>query len=302
MKVIPPIILTDSHLFSSTVAETDADDGPQWAPGTSYAIGAMVRNLHRRYQRLIPGATAALPGDDAINWLPLGATNRWRMLAADGDYKTTGTSPMVVVIKPLVRAAALAIIGMVADSITVVQKDASGAVVLTFTQNLTYRNTTTWSEYYFGAFLKRSAFVTTDLLQITGASITITLTSITGVVSCGAIAIGTPVDLGKILEGSASVGALSFSRVERNDFGDSLVTKRRTVPRTSQTTMIPKANVEKARVTLTALDGTTAMFVGIPDNTSGYFNALCVLGLVKQWDIKLDSFNRGELQIDLEGL
>lgn len=301
MKVIPPIVLTDSHLTSSSVTENDTDDGALWAGATAYAIGAKVRNLHRRYQRLVAGTTATAPGLDAINWLPLGATNPWRMLAADGDYKTTGTSPMVVVIKPLVRATALAIIGIVADSITVVQKDAAGTTVLTFTQNLVYRNTTTWSEYYFGAFTRRSAFVTMALLPITGASITITLTRATGNVSCGALAIGTPVDLGKILEG-ASVGALSFSRVERNEFGDSLVIKRRTVPRTSQTTLIEKTNVERARVTLTGLDGVTAMFIGIPDATSGYFNALCVLGLVKQWDIKLDTFNRGGLSIDLEGL
>ena len=127
------------------------------------------------------------------------------------------------------------------------------------------------------------------------------LNSSSGTVTCGAVVIGVPVDLGSTATGASS-GAIDFSRIVRDAFGNSSLLERKAVPRTSQTTLLDKSQVNLVRRTLLSLRAKTALYFGIDDDSHGYFDSLCVLGIAKQWDLALDQPEHATLSIDIEGL
>lgn len=309
MKVIPPVTPT---LISSTVPEPDATaegDGVGavvWDAGSTYAAGAIVtRPNHRRYSSVAGGNTNNVPENttatDPPKWVDLGPTNRWRMLRTTGNAQTVGASPLVVVVAPGERIMALMLTGVEADEVLVEQLDASDTVVYTYDANMRRRTTTRWSEYFFGSFPFASNLLMLDLLPITGAKVRITYTRAVGSVRAGPIVLGTPVDLGSVELGATS-GAIDFSRYVRDTFGNATLLPRRTIPRTSQKAIIDKGQVDKIRSTLLALRASSAMWIGIEDDSNPYFQSLAVLGIVKQWDINLDEVEKAWLKLEIEGI
>ncbi|RYF73816.1 MAG: hypothetical protein EOO22_08265, partial [Comamonadaceae bacterium] len=261
MKVIPPLFVTDAKLTSSSVPETDAT---VWSAATAYALGQLAMRttgVHRVYRRLVAGTSAATPESDPINWLDLGSTNRWRMLRADANVRTTGTSPVVILITPGERISAVGIVGVVADTVKIEQLDATDTVVLTITESLATRITLTWFDYFFGDFKFKASFLSLALLPITGSKLRVTLTRAAGDVSCGPVIVGNSVDLGKVQNG-ATAGVVDFSTVERDPFGNPVLLKRKAVPRTSQESVITRAQVPAVRQALTALGAQCALYVG----------------------------------------
>lgn len=313
MKVIPPVLITDARLISSTVpepdprAEGDGVGAAVWNAATAYAAGDIVTRptTHRRYQS-VSGGTSEVPPEQGVateppTWVDLGPTNRWRMLRTTGNAQTSGPSPLTVVIAPGERIMALVLTGVGADEVTVTQRDASNAVVYTHSENMRLRQTTSWSEYFFGAFPFASTLVLLDLLPITGGTVEIAYERDTGDALAGPIILGTPVDLGSVEKG-ATTGAIDFSRYVRDAFGNATLLPRRAVPRTSQTTFIDKGQVDKIRSTLLALRASSAMWLGLEDDSDPYFESLALLGIVKQWDIELAERDKSWLKLDIEGI
>ena len=75
MKIITPIEISESNLFSSNIPETDA---PLWDVGTDYAEKAKVIFAHAVYESLQAGNLGNQPDQDSARWLRLGATNRYK--------------------------------------------------------------------------------------------------------------------------------------------------------------------------------------------------------------------------------
>ena len=86
----------------------------------------------------------------------------------------------------------------------------------------------------------------TDLPPFSGATIEVTLSNPGLPVECSTVVIGSKVFLGKI-QFNARSDALNFSKIERDDFGNSLLIPRRTVPKTQQTLWVEKADVNTIR-------------------------------------------------------
>jgi len=76
MRVIKSIVTTDAILTSSNIPE---DEYPDWVSGTSYTALDKVIYEHKIYERIITGTGTTPPNIDQINWLDLGATNKYRM-------------------------------------------------------------------------------------------------------------------------------------------------------------------------------------------------------------------------------
>lgn len=93
MKVIVP---QKPNFISSSVTETDADDGVVWDSATSYAKDTKVRHEHVSYTSLIANNKNNDPsktwsGDDA-KWKKIEATNQYRMF---DEYAETQTRSKV---------------------------------------------------------------------------------------------------------------------------------------------------------------------------------------------------------------
>jgi hypothetical protein len=303
MRVIVPLVITPALLVSSNVPEPDASMGEVvWAAG-AFAKGdkRIVVSTHRIYEALADIAASTVSPDlDPTQWQDIGPTNRWAMFALDRNTQTVLASPLIVVIAPGKRVDAFALTGLDATGETV-EMDTGGPPVYTYTESLVTRITTTWSDYFFGEFGSKSSSVRFDLPPVTGAEITITLTNGSGPVKCAACVIGNSFDIGSAELGAESL-ALNFSEIKR-EFDGSLSTliPRRTVPKTTQNILLPKSEVNKTRYLRSKLNASPAVWSTLGDNNEdGYFEALLILGVYKEWTINMAHPEHAKITLELE--
>lgn len=285
---------TNTYQLAATV-----DGAPIVTTGSQSGTHTATAQVHRRYLSQQASNTGHPPAiDDGTWWLNIGPTNRWAMFDVLRNTGTVGTSPMTIVLTPGQRVDALGLVGLVADSVRV-KVTVAAVDVFDETRSLLRRNTTSWYEYFFGAFAYRSAVGFFELPPYVNGVITITLTRSSGNVTCGGLVLGTAVDLGET-EAQAEDDALNFSIVERDDYGNSELIPRRSVPTSVQRVLCPKERVNKARALRDQLNATPALWSGLDDDESDYFEAVLILGVYKRFRIGLDHPHHAIIDLTLE--
>lgn len=301
MKVIPPIAITDVMLTSSTAAEPGPGE-TLWNVGTSYTVGqtCYLATTHKTYECLVAN-TGFSPDVNLTGtspkWLETGSTNRWAMFDTLRNTATTVASPLTVVIALNQRIDSLALVGLIGTNATIAMT-VGATTVYSYTTSLTLRNTITWSSYYFGTFGQQKALVKFDIPPYASAVLTITITGTT--VACGGVILGTAVDIGRVQYNPVS-SALNFSRIDRDTFGNATLIQRRSVPRTDQTLMADKTSVNKIIEVREALNAIPALWSGLDDNdTDGYFDAILIFGIYKEFSINLSYPLHVKISLQLE--
>lgn len=303
MRVIPPLTITDAILNSSTCAEPASGEAA-WSSGTTYALEARVINTttHRTYESLQAGnLNHAVPnyaaGETANDWwLDVGPTKRWAMFDLLRNTGTTAASPLTVEIEPGERINSMALLALDADTIQIVE-EVGGEEVYSRTIDLNTRVVTDWYSYFFEPFSTKPSVVVFDLPPYTTGVFTVTITKASGDVTCGALVIGNHVYLGRTQYGAQS-DALNFSRVDRDDFGNSVLIQRRSVPKTNQRLLTPKSYVSRILTTRTALNAVPAVWAAIDDSDHAYYEPLLILGYYRQFTI--DVAHPEDVVINLE--
>ena len=301
MKVIPPLIITDAMLTSSSVAEPYAGE-TAYNAGTTYALNATVSvigtNSHHVYESLQSGNVGNTPATSPLWWLDLGPTNRWKMFDLLRNTQTVAASPLSVTLTPGSRVNSLAIFGMVADSITISATNA-GVNIYSKSINLSTRNVVGWYTYFFEPFSTEPSLVLFDLPPYTNIVITVTLTSLSGTASCGGIVIGNCEFLGAT-QYSAVSDTINFSSVTRDAFGNAAMVPRRNIPKTTQTLELDKTLLNRVSAIRDLLNATVAVWSGLDDTNDGYFDALLVLGFYRTFSFNLNSPTLAIVNLDLE--
>jgi hypothetical protein len=287
---------TDSFWLSAT-----PDGGPIVTTGAQSGTHTATAQLHRKYESQIAGNTGNPPAiDDGAKWIDVGPTNRWAAHDLDRNTGTITASPQVHVITPGVRIDSIGLVGLVADAVTIDLK--VGGVSLTgypVTISLSTRGTTTWKQYFFGKFTFKKAAALFDLPPVTGAALTITLTRSAGNVTTGGILLGTSVYLGRTLH-DAEAGRLNFSTIDRDIGGEAVLIRRRNKPKTTQQVRCSKSAVNGILRTLDDLNAVPALWSGLDDAESGYFEALLILGIYKEATVNMDQPDEALLTLSLE--
>lgn len=303
MKVIPPLTIVDAMLTSSTAAEPGAGE-TLWNVATAYTVGQTVylATTHRKYECLV-AHTGASPDVNLTGatpkWLELGPTNRWACFDLYRNTATVQASPLTVVLTPGARVGAMALMGLVGDSVTV-SMTVSAVTVYSRTINIISRSTIDWTGYFFGTFGNSPSVILFDLPLYSNGVITIAITRASGNVSCGGIVVGNAVDLGRV-EAQASRDSLNFSTVSRDAFGNATLVPRRTVPRTSQTLLTEKAKVNTLLDLVVSLNAVPAVWSALDDRTdSDYFEAMLILGIYKEFSINVAYPDYAKVNLQLE--
>lgn len=268
--------------------------------GTTYAAGDIVLDAtnHLEYTSLIDG-NVGNPVTDATKWF-LDSSNRYRMWDLEANTVSTCPSPMVVVVTPGQRVNALAFFGLDAASIEVSVK-VGGVEKYNYTASLSERTTTTWTDYFFGAFSFKSRLALFDLPPFTGATITVTLTKVGGQVSCGSCVPGMAVYLGEAELDPVS-DAQNFSSVDRDIDGTASLIRRRSVPTTSQVVWCEKANVNKARRLRDDTNALPTVWSTLDDNTDGYHQSFLILGVATRFSIDAAEIDVAKITIEAEDI
>lgn len=293
MKVITPLDLTGSRLTSTNVSEPSAGETAWSAASVSYSVGdARIRAAtHRRYRCIVAHTSSAspTPENDPTNWVDDGPTNAYAMFDTLRNTATSRASPITVVITPGKRVDSVALLGLVAQTVTIsVTSVYGGGTVYSSTISLQSRDTRSWSDYLFGEFRFKTAAVTFDLPMYGDAVITLTISHASSDVQCGAVVLGRAEHLGSA-ELSASSDTLNFSTVARDAAGAATVTQRRNVPVTKQRTFLDRDAIPAVRRIRDDLNAVPAVWSTLDDDDgSGYFEAFLVLGFYRRFLISAE--------------
>lgn len=301
-RVITPLPLT---LDSSTATS----DYAEWAAGTSYAEGDRVllsTDSPPAEYEAVQATTGHPPATSAAYWLRLGPSNPYRMLdgrSANATAKAGGFAATVVCPS---RATHVALLGINnATSLTVSVEDGAGNAVgwsepISGVSSddgvpipLSDRTTTTWSEYFFGAFEGRSLAIITLAGWPSAAEVTFTLSG-SGVVSLAHCVAGVSTPLGATLYGVQSA-LESFSTRELDDFGTPLLVPRISSQRLEATLIVDDAALDKLRRLRRDLDATPAVW----QLSDGQREALTVFAFFEDFSVELKGYNETYCSLDL---
>lgn len=256
-----------------------------YAGGSTYAQFDMVIDAteHWVYKSLTAGNVGnALT--DTTKWQKIGRTNRYAMFDQYRNTATVVPGSLTFTLTPGVRIDSLALLGMVANLVTIAETNA-GSTVFSYTLDLNTREVANWYEYAVRPFSTQPSLVLFDVPPYTTGVTTVTLTTTEGNVELGDCVIGLSEYIGDI-QYDAESDALNFSTVTR-EF-DGTVTEmvpRRNVPKTIQQIMLPKSLVNRVRNLRDALGGRPAVFAGLTDSGDGYFDAFLIKGFYRRWTV-----------------
>ena|SRR3990167_2900010 len=309
------VYVTADHLIYQSLVSSNLGNTPSVSPsywsivgyietaynaGTTYALDDTISYNHRIYQSIQASNLAHQPDTSSTWWEDVGATNKYRCFDILRNTGTVQASPLTIVLTPGLRINSVALLGVIADSIAVSMTSvAGGGTVYNETFNLSTRFIGDWYDYFFAEFTFKTAAVVFELPPYSDGIVTVSLTRATGNITLGSLVIGSFVDLGKA-QYNAESDALNFSTIERDNFGNSVLIPRRTIPKTVQQVRAEAGNTNKIRDVRDALNAVPAIWSGLDDNDADFFEALLILGIYKRFTIDLATPSKVISTIELE--
>jgi hypothetical protein len=294
MKVVNPIVVTPAMLTSS-VPETDY---AEWNAATAYVVGNRVirASMHKVYERLVSGTTATAPESDAVNWLDVGYTNRWKIFDQSTGSQTTNATSIVMTIVPGAVVNTVGLLNLSAASVRVKVTDPTAGMVYDTTKYTAIDNTIgDWDAYFFDYITRTDTLIFDDLPNYVSASIEVTISEGT-TAACGVLAIGRAIELGGIQYG-ATMGIVDYSRKEADAFGGYTLLQRAYSNRNNFKLMIPKEIVNQVKKLLSELRATPVLWIGSQEYT-GTIN----YGFYKDFSITISYPSFSECVIDIESM
>lgn len=303
MRVVKPITITDSKFTSSSIAEPDVSVGEvEWTAGT-YATGVrrIKSSTHRVYEvTAIPDTTddpevGVLA--DPPTWVNVAPTNKWALFDNLNSTKSEISTQLIVEVTPAEIVNSVAGFGIEgAGAINVTMDDPSAGIVydndLDLVDNSQVAN---WYHYYFEPIIRTSQFALLDLPTYPSATIKITIDG--GDIGVGSLIMGGVINLG-IANYGTSVQLLDFSKKERDEFGNIIVTPGRTSKLVDYDVTIPKEKVNYVFNQLSQLTTIPSVWVG----DDGSDDPTTVFGYYRNYQNNIDTPTITSATIQVEGL
>jgi hypothetical protein len=217
----------------------------------------------------------------------------------DGEVstQTVAASPLTVVLRPG-SFTGFYLAGLDAGTITVTVKDAPGGVVIyTYTGALEGSQPSDWDEYFFDRFKPLTDFLASDIDQYNSAEITVTLSSASGTVKCGVLAIGDLRSLGQTQYG-AKAKPKTYSYIRTDDFGKTSIKRRKTAKDMDASAYLDLSEANTVTDLITELLDVPAVWIasGLPE-----YGFLRVFGL-GSGEISPESPAQCQLSLSVQGL
>jgi len=274
---------------------------------TTYAAGDTVysASTHRCYESLVAGNVGnplpVLPEISTANWMDVGPTNKWAMFDLSRNTQTVTTSPLTVVVTPGQRINTVGLTGLKGNSVVISATSVTGGgtVYGPVTIDLNTRQVNDGYDYCFEPFSTNPSAVVFNVPPYSDIVVTVSISSTSGNVKCGSMVVGTYVYLGALQYGATNDG-LNFSTVTRDDWGNATLVPRRTLPTTEQTLMVSSSRVNKVKQARIDLNAIPALWTGIDDSTSEWFDMLSILGIYTKFQIGAPIRSMAEITLSLE--
>lgn len=275
--------------------------------GATYAMGATVSAGGRVCESLVAGNIGnPLPVSPALQtdkWIDVGPTNKMAMFDLDSNSQTVCASPMTVVVAVGERMNTIGLAGMAGNTLVISATSVfgGGTIYGPSTVDLNTRIVLDAYDYFFGPFGTRASHVVHDVPPLSDIIVTVTLSSTSGNVKVGGLVLGTYIWLGDVVRGAKNSGK-NYTTIRRDDWGNARVRRQRTIPAIRQTVLVPVWNANRVLAAREALNGVVALYTGLDDPTSPWFDTLQVLGVAQVFDLDVTNVRQGALDLGLEGL
>lgn len=297
IKCLKPLTITDAILTASNVPE---DDYPAWASGTTYAVGDYVIRTatHRVYRRLLAGAGTTAPESDALNWLDVGATNRWRCFDQSNTTTTTHAGTITYTITPGVVVGAVAFVNATAASITVEVSDPVDGVIYSKTVDMQAPPTSAdWFSYVFDPINTKTLAIFEGLPSYRTGVINITVTAASGNASLGVLLLGSMLHVGMGVRQGAQLSVTDYSRKEQDDFGNYTIVRRGFSKKASYDAIMDNADIDRIIAALADLRSIACLWIG-----SARYESSVIYGFYKDFSVVIAYVNHSQVSLSIEGL
>jgi hypothetical protein len=302
LSVLAPFAVDDLMLSSSTAPENDY---PAWASTTAYAVGdyCISTTTHRVYQCMVantgkdPTDLKNQDGTTTVYWLDFGPTNRWAMFDNEVNTQTIVPSPLTVVLE-VGSFTAFYLAGLDASQIDVSIKDAPGGnVIYSYSGQLEGSQPADYDEYFFDRFKPQTDFIASGIEQYTSGELTITLSSPSGNVKCGVLAVGDLRALGQTQYG-AKAKPKTYSYIKTDDFGRTAIKRRKAAKDMTATAFLDLSEANTVTDLIQGLLDVPAVWVGSDLPEYGF---LRVFGL-GSGEISADGPTYCQLSLSVQGM
>lgn len=289
----------NTAMMLSSVAEVAGTSDPAaWAAGTAYTLGQQASRIvaggiHKVYQRLIAGTTATAPESDAVNWVYVSPTNRWKAFDAANETQTANTDDIQMVIQPGVLCDSIAFDNLDADTIRVFVQGT------TFDQTiqLKTRSVANWFQYFFEPFKFKKSAVFTGIPLVTTNVIHVIIRKAALTAKVGTCIPTLQRTIG-YAEPGAQIGIIDYSTKSTDQFGSTTVVQRSFSKRMTMGVMCDNADVDAIEELLALYRATPVVWVG----AGNAFTSMVVYGYYKSFDIDIVYPTQSRCNIEIEGL
>jgi hypothetical protein len=259
---------------------------------------------HRNYESVAAVPAGVEPGTEVVTtaspakWLDIGATNRWKMFDSSVGSLTTNPGSIVVVITPGKVVNSLAMFNLAGRSVRVTMVDPIDGTVYDETMSLVDAGVLNWYDYFFTATTIHTDIVVKDLPAYGTASISVTIDAGAEVAAVGHLALGLIKDLGCTNYG-ATAGAISYSRKDRDAFGNPIIVKRSNAKRTGFDISFPTNQLATIQRMLISLDAVPVVWIGSP---LPEYEGTVVFGFYRDFDLNYEGPKISRGSITIEGM
>lgn len=228
-------------------------------------------------------------------WRKVSATNTYKMFDASSSSQTENADEIIVEIDAG-RARALFLGGL--DAATYQVEVIVGVTTMydTTETSLVAPSSGTLTGYLYDPIVRKTDLVLTDLPRYAAARIRVTLKQPGGVVKCGSLVVGLTRDIGE-MQWAPEIRILDYSRKETNEFGDTVLVKRKNAKMISCELFIDNADVDEIRRLLSTYTATALVWIG-----SEEYSSTIIYGFFRDLRIVLSSPAGSNVSLDLEEL
>jgi hypothetical protein len=276
------MILTDSNIAEDATH-------PEWNSGTAYVAGNIVKvtTEHKLYEAIIGNTNKFPPSNLGVEWIEIGATNRWRAFDRSVQAQTLADDASGITYEFQFNslATAAAFFNLVASDVRITVT-LPGETIPAYDETFELFDRSIlidWFEYFFAETETRSDLFVVGIPGFAGGTMVV---EITGAPQCavGEIAVGKLENIGQTAWG-ARIEALDFSRVDEDPFGNVTILRRGSAKRVDFPVMWPSTDTRRIDRILDNIRSEPAVFAATPCEDDPY--GLFVYGFYQTYDINV---------------
>lgn len=297
MKIVPPAAVTSSILTASNVAISET----AWTAGT-YSLGDQRYVGTRLYEVVADPSTSDEPTAGAVadppTWIDIGAINRFAMfdlVIGDATQQSAANIDVTLDFDAVINSVAL--FEIVGSTVQIVVDDPTDGEVYNQTYSLNDNTgVDNWYQYFFAPIARKTELVATDLPAYSTATIRVVVANGGLDTAVGEAIFGRSITLGATMM-NFSLGIDDFSRKDRDQFGNFVITERRFSRLANYDVFVRNNQFVSTFNNLARVRAIPVVYIG--DETKG---ETIVLGFYRDFSTLRTGLNSSEMTLEVEGL